>query len=542
MTCIHRVELDHSSSSSEESGKHALLIWPATALAFDRRYIVAIRSFNHPSGVPRTPSVAFQALRDGKAPESRQLHYDEIFKTLAEYGVEKEDLLLAWDFTTNDKADVTGRLVTARDDMTERVGEDGPRYRIGTVEYDTDELVGKKIKGQFEMPLYLNTHLPEKTARLVLDENALPVFQGYAWFDFEVIVPTSYVDSPGSAGILQYGHGLFGSYEEVEYGSSGYLHEDATNYGYVLAASTWLGLSAQDIPAVGSILVNDLSDFQYIPDRNVQGKIATKLVSLISVHHYITRDVTGIINALGLMKMMKGKFSRDPEMLTTSGLPILNTDKRAYFGNSCGGIMGTVYMAATQDVQRGLIGVPGGPFGLILPRSLDYKIEFAVLKARYRDPVDAIMLEQIMQMLWDRSEPAGFMSSVTVDPLPSTKSHEVLLHYGLADAQVSSLSSHALSRSTNAVMYASNAKEHDESFFGFDLLEDDDVVTGRSAIQGFDFKSDPIPDINKPPAKEGDTHEMPRRDSRAQEQMGHFFLTGEIINTCGGSCISDPIE
>lgn len=254
------------------SGKHALLIWPATALQFGRRYVVAIRSLARPEGGSYQPSAAFAALRAGTAPQ-RQEHYDDIFEHLRSLGIARESLLLAWDFTTNDKADVTGRLVSARDDALQRVGVDGPRYRIASVEASPDALVAKRIKGKFEMPLYLNTHKPEKHARLVLDEHMRPVFQGYAWFDFEVVVPSAFADTPRSAGVLQYGHGLFGSYEEVEYSSSSYLYEDATNYGYVLAASTWLGLSGQDVPAVASILVTDLSDIQYIPDRNTQGMI-----------------------------------------------------------------------------------------------------------------------------------------------------------------------------------------------------------------------------------------------------------------------------
>jgi hypothetical protein len=39
---------------------------------------------------------------------------------------------------------------------------------------------------------------------------------------------------------------------------------------------------------------------------------------------------------------------------------ILAPNPAAYYtGNSQGGILGTVYMAVTQDVTRGVLGVPG---------------------------------------------------------------------------------------------------------------------------------------------------------------------------------------
>lgn len=516
----HWVELDHSSKSSETSGKHAFMIWPATSLDFNRRYIVSIKSMTDSRGRKLSPSQTFQELRDGiYSDSSRQAHFNDIFDQLLTQNISRTDLLQSWDFTTTDKTDVQSRLVTARDDARQRLGPSGPQYEITTVEENTSDLVGKRIKGQFLMPTYLNTHLPTKDARLVLDDQSNPVYQGDEWYEFEVIVPTSVMNQTQSAGILQYGHGLFGSYREVEYGSSTYMYEFATEYGYVLCASTWLGLSKQDIPAVGVILLEDLTDFLYVPDRTVQG----------------------VVNALGLMMMLKGDFASDPLMLTPSGEKILNTDKTAYMGNSEGGILGAVYMAASQDVQRGMLGVPGGPYGLLLPRSLDFGIEFDLLKLRYSDPVDRINLMQIMQMLWDRAEPSGFMKAVSQDPLINTKPHEILLQYGLGDAQVSWLGAQAVARSSNAVMYVSNAQEHEEQWFGFEMLNDDVVVTGKSAIMGFDFKSPQAPEVNTPPVEEGDTHEMPRRDLRAQEMMGRFFSTGEIFNPCAGTCISDPI-
>jgi len=516
----HWVELDHASFKEQVSEKRGLLIWPATALDFNRRYIVAIKPLRNRDGVVVSPSPLFQQLRDGVGVASRQTKHNDIFETLEKVGVNRKDLLLTWDFTTNTKTDVTGRLVSARDDARKRLGTDGPDYRIASVETEgLNELIGKQIKGQFRMPTYLNTRNPTPSSRLVLDEHSEPVFQGYDWYDFEVMVPKAFMDSPGAAGILQYGHGLFGTYKEVEYGSSDYMYEDATDYGYVICASTWIGLSSQDVPAMAEIIGRDLTDFQYIPDRTIQG----------------------VVNALGLMTMLKGKFGQDPEMLTTTdGLPIINPEKTAYFGNSEGGIFGTVYMAASQDVKRGLLGVPGGPYSLLLPRSLDFGAEFDIMKLRYNDPVDRLNLMQVMQLLWDRAEPAGFMKAVSRDPLPDTQPKEVLLHYGLGDAQVTWLGAQAIARSVDAVQYASSAKENGESFFGLELIADDVVVTGRSGIQGWDYGSAQAPLVNTPPSDEGDTHGCPRNDDRAQVQMGAFFLTGQISNVCGGTCVTDP--
>jgi hypothetical protein len=174
----HWVELDHASFKEQVSEKRGLLIWPATALDFNRRYIVAIKPLRNRHGAAVVPSPAFQQLRDGVGPAARQTKHDGIFDVLEQVGVSRKNLLLAWDFTTNTKTDTTGRLVTARDDARKRLGADGPEYRIASVVTEgLNPLLGKQIKGQFRMPTYLNTRNPVPSSRLVLDEHSEPVFQ-----------------------------------------------------------------------------------------------------------------------------------------------------------------------------------------------------------------------------------------------------------------------------------------------------------------------------------------------------------------------------
>ena len=65
------------------------------------------------------------------------------------------------------------------------------------------------------------------------------------------------------------------------------------------------------------------------------------------------------------------------------------------------------------------------------------------------------------------------------------KHHSIL---GLGDAQVTWLGAQAIARSTNAVMYISNAKENDEEFFGFEMISDTTNVTGRSGTSQRTFQ------------------------------------------------------
>ena len=139
---------------------------------------------------------------------------------------------------------------------------------------------------------------------------------------------------------LQYGHGLFGSYTEIQ---SGYLRGFADEYGYILGGVDWIGLSAQDVPAVVTMLTFNGTDFPIVPDRCHQG----------------------MLNALYFMKLLTSpKFIADDifKFNGTNGAQhtVLSPPyKRNYYGNSQGGILGTVYMSLTTDVTHGTVGVPG---------------------------------------------------------------------------------------------------------------------------------------------------------------------------------------
>src|SRR5438309_801869 len=102
-----------------------LMIHPATNLLDGHRYIVALRHLVTDDGSLATPSPAFAAYRDGTASSNdpRTAHMNGIFADLAEAGWNKQDLSLAWDFTTASTQNVTGRLLAIRDDAFGQLGE-----------------------------------------------------------------------------------------------------------------------------------------------------------------------------------------------------------------------------------------------------------------------------------------------------------------------------------------------------------------------------------------------------------------------------------
>lgn len=451
--------------------------------------------------------------------KDREAIFEGIFTLLQSAGVERSSLQLAWEFSTASLTELTGRLLHARNDALQRVGSTGPKYSITKVTDNYNTHIYRQVKGSMSVPLYDNNALPG--AHLVLDNSTgLPVYQGDTEATFTVLIPQSVANgSISPPRLLQYGHGLFGSQSEVE---SGYLVEQANMYGYILLACDWWGMAEYDVPAVAAMIAEDLGDFRIIPDRLTQA----------------------MVNAHMLMRLAKGSFPSDPTF-TMNGSIKIDPSLANYYGNSQGGIMGEVYMASSTEVERGVLGVSGGPYGLLLPRSSDFSQFEVAMRILYPDSVDFSSALAMMNLLWSRMEPSAYMTHITSNPLPGTPPHKVLYHYALGDAQVNILGLYSVTRSAEAVMFESNVRCQfllangsviTEQLFGFPLVPDNSLQSNQPVAMGFDCGAPPEPYGNVPPNVKYDTHEGPRRSKLAQKQMEQFLSTGSVSNVCNGPC------
>jgi hypothetical protein len=90
-------ELDSHHGASD--ARRALILRPAVNYDHGARYIVALRNLRDGDGELIEAGAAFAAFRDGEATGDRAEHMEEIFGTLADAGIDREELYLAWDFT-----------------------------------------------------------------------------------------------------------------------------------------------------------------------------------------------------------------------------------------------------------------------------------------------------------------------------------------------------------------------------------------------------------------------------------------------------------
>ncbi|WAS91997.1 hypothetical protein [Nannocystis punicea] len=503
----HFAELDMSHDDDE---RRAFMLRPVVRLADDRRYIAAIRGVVDVDGDVLPPSPAFKALRDVEAFDdpsisARRGLYADIFTRLEDAGVARDDLQLAWDFTTASRENNTAGLLKMRDEALALVGDDGPAYTLTLVDAEhPDPHVGLYVEGTMTVPLYLDQ--PGPGAHLVLGDDGLPSQNGAAEFDFTLVIPQSAFTTPATP--LQYGHGLLGSgREEVQ---DDYRLEFADTYGYALFAVDWIGMAADDyVPIAAFVDEGDLEQFATLVDRLHQG----------------------ILNALLAMRLVSGALVDDP-MLQPMGQPLIDPSERYYHGNSQGGIFGATYMALSTDVERGMLGVPGQPYNLLLDRSEDFDEFFVLLKGAFPDAIDRQMVLALFQILWDRTEPTGYSHTIRTDNLPGSPPKEVLLEVAIGDHQVSTLGAHVMARAIGGV--ASIAPEN-RAIWGIDSAAG--PYTGSAMVE-YDFGLAPEPTTNIPASDGEDPHGKPRRLPSAAQMLDQFLRTGVVETFCDGAC--DP--
>ena len=235
-----------------------------------------------------------------------------------------------------------------------------------------------------------------------------------------------------------------------------------------------------------------------------------------------------MLNSLLAMRMMKTSFAADPDY----GMYI-DPEQSFYHGISQGGIFGVTYMALTTDVERGALGVPGMPYNLLLSRSVDFEQFFEIIRATWQDPRQQVFLLALADMLWERTEPAGYAPYVLENRLPNTPEHRVFMNAAIGDHQVTTLGAAIIARTMGAQHVDSGIRD----IFG---LEKVDAPHDGSGLVEYDFGLPPDPIGNLPQDACEDPHGKIRKLPEFQQQLDAFYRTGMIENFCDGGVCSFP--
>lgn len=463
-----------------------LILWPHRRLKNNRRYIIAIRNIRSRnrkdrSGQPELLDApfGFQIIRDDLPSESdiiaqRKQHFKErrIFEILENYGYvkDKSSLYLAWDFTTASLMSGTEHLRFMRDEGLKILEkETSYGYNIKKVEENVSKYIYRKIEGTFSAPLYLETEKPSINSKLrrrprneanSYIEEIRPIFNRLTDVPFTIYIPWSAV-TKRNASIIQYGHGLFGSQDEARLV---YLHKIVNIQNSVLIAADWWGLQSSDLVTIARIISLHLGDFSVIPDRCSQAILNQLLLTRLVRRSNMWRDENVfLIKGQTVLAMQKGIESSSS---FDEALPVI------YYGNSLGGILGSVYLALTDDVKTSILGVPGTPFSMVLQRNqVGHTILHRILNIQYPKASDRLIIQFLMHQLWEMAEPSGYTDALEKGGILSTPGvvtskvseklgkRKLLIQLAVGDTQVSTLGGRYFLRSIDAGIFARDPYE-----------------------------------------------------------------------------------
>ncbi|HEX8074945.1 MAG TPA: hypothetical protein VF545_08185, partial [Thermoleophilaceae bacterium] len=462
-----------------------LIIRPGRNLLEGRRYIVALRRLKDAVGRTIQPSTGFRVYRDGNptkstAVEDRRAHFEGIFDTLAQAGIDRDDLYRAWDFTVASERNLSERMLSIRDAAFKDLGDtnladlkpDGevPQWTAHKVAQN-DADISYTVEGEYTVPCYLNApgcpsgseflFEPGKTTPTRLPGNTTTA-------RFTCLVPKVAVAN-GGARISLYGHGLLGSRGEVMQHQARQMTQE---HDFVYCATDWIGMSCADLPDVPPSADDVATLFNNIAAGILPNPPNCDYQTVLSIEHDLSnfpkladRVQQGILNFLYLQRLManpKG-FNSSPLFRTAAGKPMLDTTRAYYDGNSQGGIIGGSLASVMVDGDRAVLGVPGMNYSTLLQRSTDFGTgkapdpsnpdlpEYSYgLYTSYPNQLQRPLILSLMQILWDRAEADGYAHHMTDDPYPNTPPHQVMLHGGIGDHQVAQVAAETEARTIGA--------------------------------------------------------------------------------------------
>lgn len=507
-------ELDANAKTGEIP---SLIIRPQVPMKFNSRYVVVIRTgLMDRQGEPLQPPEPFRRIRDGEEIVEKPLNgekerIDQVLSFLEQQGVDRSDVVLAWDFHTASKGWVRGNLTEMVADALSRLPQDGPQVSEVTHFDQTasqDKNLLRQISGQMLVPSFLESDDPDSW--LKLDERGRPVFRGMQKFPFWVHIPRCAETASDPLPVLILGHGMFAS--PRRHLMTTHQKDLINRMCMVEVAIQWLGMSEPDIPSIASDVMYNLSNLPRITDRVQQAHV----------------------NQQALVKMMQGNFLQHLSM-QVGGKPVTDGKVMYYLGESMGGIQTTIFAALNPNIERYVNHVGGGWWSMIFQRSSNFLAFAVVLERVYPVTLDILTMISLSQHLFDYIDPINFVSMVFEEPQEGHVQKRILIQEALEDDRVPNLTTRAVARALGltALMPAV------EPVYGLEQKEGplDSAYVQFKFPQTFDLPEGNV--CPSPPFNAAAAHDMIRYQQSCINQTMEFLKSdGRAVHTCDGPC--DP--
>lgn len=494
--------------------RYALILRPMEPMEMGSRTVVVIRDdLKKADGTAVDPTPVFKALRDKTPTKNQEIEdarpgYEEIFAFLDKKGYPRDRTVLAWDFHVASQDYLLGSVLSIREKTLDIVAQGDLTYTITSIQENPNDTTLRIVEGDFEVPTFLKD---DDTFEYDADHH--PVLQAKnRMFPYTMVIPKK--AEAGPLPLVVIGHGIFGQGRDfLTGGGDGQaIQALAQQFGAVLVATDWIGLSSSDVDSIANNVATNLDNINIVTDKLQQS----------------------LMNNLTMTKLTRGKIAKDA-MVMVNGQPLLD-DRVFYWGASLGGIQGSAFISLSDEIPRAVFGVPGSAWGTMLSRSIVFSPIKLILTPYYPDPLDVQILISLFQSRFDHTDPANITKLMFKAPLPDApKDRRVILQESIGDSEVPNMATDILAR-------AIGVKAMNPNFYAVSGLQDvtspaSDSVVSQYRLEGYDMPLPPKENIA--PGKDNDVHHAMNFLPNCHQQIAELFFTGDATQYCSETCDPD---
>ena len=486
---------------NEPAAQADLIIRPLARLHSGGHYAVAIRNTVKAADGSDLPiSPGFAAMRDGTSFNhplfaAVSKNATAMFAALATAGVQKSELVLAWDYVTASDAFLQQDLTMMRDAAIPAMGTGGANLSFVATPQPAVSGIYNSYLGTFKSPNFL-TDEENDDSILIRDTNGLPSMNGLRDARFAALIPSCVTTATLPRPTVIFGHGLFGS--AASYLSDSFVQSIAEQLCVIIIAGDFIGLTDRQL-ALAPLAVNDM---------NRANQIAEKLAQ-------------SLIDFIALETITRGPMTQAPEFMV-NGQSVIDPAKTFYVGGSLGGIMGNVFMAYDPNITRGVLAVPGGVWSMLFERSNAWSLLQGAAQGSYTDPQLYQENIALLGMAMEPYDPITTAAHVIHDPLGNVPVKNILMWYSMGDCLVTNISTEMVARTMGMTLLGPAVKE----------------VWGMTASPGplanginvFNDHPTPLPPTtNVPPAVDNGTHSGINKKPAALREIEAFLLGNQQV-------------
>jgi pimeloyl-ACP methyl ester carboxylesterase len=413
--------------AAEVDGESVLIAQPSTPLRPRTRYLFVVTDeLKDENGAAVGPSDEMAALLAGETAGEYEQSVRDAILPLTDHTFDLDRIVLATLFTTQSVHDETFAMAAALR-ASEMPSLDG--------EVVLDEVAGDvgdnriAFRGRFTAPEWRS----ESDGRWRVDDAGVPIVQSEASLEFLMVFSDREFSGPRP--VVVFGHGLT-SNKEVTWDVASWLADqgvvaigiDAPGHG---SRATDPNVNMFDVAFEFFAVDIESKSFDLMRGRDNFRQMSSDQLQLV-------RALSGPLGELDLLPLD-----------APDGVPDLDPDNIAYFGNSFGSVLGPTALALAPELKGGLLNVGGGGLTTLVLTSPVFGVVLPSLFHGGTTKGDIARIFSAGQSLYDPGDPLNYAAFVTLEAPPGQTDwlpRSVLVQEAMNDALVSNQSTSLLSR------------------------------------------------------------------------------------------------